>query len=137
MLMTAMGSNPLHCLVCNGEVDPASMPLPASMVELVAHWQSIGGAFETLELDSGPYEAMAQLELADVRSSVNEEGMRLRLDLDRLRRCFYVVFQVMDNDGRFVVPDTCPECGHRLVEFGTGRSTRLICDQDSLAWVNP
>jgi hypothetical protein len=77
----------------------------------VAHWQWIAGAFEALELDSGPYEAMAQAELLDLGGPVNEEGLTLRLDLDQqVRRCFYVVPQMMGADGSFAVPEVCPKC---------------------------
>ena len=137
MLMTALGDNPIHCLDCNLEVDPTSISLPIAMVEPAAHWQRIAGAFERLELDSGPYEAMAEAELLDLGSPVNEEGLTLRLDLDQqVRRCFYVVPQVMTSDGAFAVPEVCPKCGNQLIEYKAGLFPRLICDVDSLAWVN-
>jgi len=106
------------------------------MVNGIAHWQGIAGAFEVLELDSGPYEALAQSELVDLESPVNEEGLVLRLDLDRVRRCFYVLFQAMTDDGRFVVPEACPKCGNSLTEYTAGQFPRLICDADSLVLVN-
>jgi hypothetical protein len=117
MLMTALGSNPIHCLNCNLEVEPASIPLPEEMIEDVAHWQSIAGAFEVLELDSGPCEEMAKGELVDLASPVNEEGLTLRVNLDKVRRCFYVHFQGMSVDGAFAVPDVCPRCGNKPVEY--------------------
>jgi hypothetical protein len=133
MLMTALGSNPIHCLNCNLEVDPASVPIPVGMVQQIAHWQWIAGAFEALELDSGPYEAIAQAELLDLGSPVNQEGLSLRHELDQVRRCFYVLFQVMSDDLEFVVPEVCPQCGNLLVEYSAGQFPRLICDADSLA----
>jgi len=138
MLMTALGYNPIHCLNCNLEVDPTSISLPAALVDSVAHWRWIAGAFEALELDSGPYEAMAQAQLLDLRSPVNEEGLALRLTLNQqVRRCFYVVFQVMTEDGAFAVPEVCPKCGNELVDYKAGRFSRVICEEDGLAWVNP
>ena len=83
MLMTALGDNPIHCLNCNLEVDPISISLPEAMVDQVAQWQWIAGAFEALELDSGPYEAMAQAELLNLGSPVHlsrrrsDRGVRL------------------------------------------------------------
>lgn len=137
MLMTAMGDNPIHCLNCNLEVDPVSISLPEAMVDPVAHWQWIAGAFEALELDSGPYEEMAQAELTDLGSPVNKEGLVLRRDLDQqVRRCFYVVPQVMALDGSFQVPEVCPKCGKELAAYEAGRFIRLICNEDGLAWVN-
>ena len=136
--MTALGDNPIHCLNRILEVDPTGISLPEAMVESVAHWQWIAGAFEALELDSGPYESLARAELLDLASPVNGEGLTLRLELDQqARRCFYVVPQVIGADVSFPVPQVCPKCGNRLVEHEAGRFFRLMCDEDSLAWVNP
>jgi hypothetical protein len=53
MLVTALGSNPIRCLNCNLEVDPASVPIPAEMVDDFAHWQAFAGALEVLDLTRG------------------------------------------------------------------------------------
>jgi predicted nucleic acid-binding Zn ribbon protein len=81
---------------------------------------------------------MAQAELLDLGSPVNEEGLTLRLDLDQqVRRCFYVVPQVMGEDGSFTVSEVCPKCSNQLSEYEAGRFIRLICNEDTLVWVNP
>jgi hypothetical protein len=136
MLMTALGENPIHCLDCNLEVDPKTLPLPLGMVGEVAHWRWIASAFEALELDSGAYEDLAQRELGDLGSAVNVEGLELRQRLDGIRRCYFVLFQKMREDLEWVVPTVCPLCGGGFVEYSAGRFTRLMCEVDSLVLLN-
>jgi predicted nucleic acid-binding Zn ribbon protein len=138
MLMSALSANPIHCLWCNLEVKPEAIPLPPEMVQAVAHWCWIAGALERLELDSGPYERWAQGELLDLSSPVNREGLELREELNRVRRCYYVLFQALADelaDG-YVVPDSCPLCGAPFTESGSEWFTRLVCENCSLALVN-
>src|ERR1700733_1361110 len=138
MLMTALSDNPIHCLRCNGEVEPEAIPLPAELVQGVAHWCWIASALERLELDSGAYEAWAQGELLNLSSPLNEEGLALRSKLDQVRRCYYVLFQLMDPDTTdgFIVPDGCPLCGGLFTQYVSKWFTRLICENCSLALVN-
>ncbi len=138
MLMTALSDNPMRCLDCNLEVDPASLPLPTDLVDDVAHWARIAGAIHRLELGSGPYEAWAQSELLDYASAVNQEGLALQHVLDQIRRCYYVLFQRLDMDsGTFVAPSACPICGGSFMQYSSGRMDRLICETCSLVLVNP
>lgn len=85
LLMDALGPNPLHCLRCNGEVEPSRLPLPEELADGVAHWASVYGAIHTLEIDSGPYEAWARGELIDLQSPVNVEALALCRQLGKLR----------------------------------------------------
>jgi hypothetical protein len=135
--MWALSDNPIHCIRCNLELEPSSIPLPLGTVEPVAHWCWVAGAVYILELDSGPYEQWAQAQLLDLTSPVNAEGLSVRQDLDRVRRCYYVLFQPMGAGGAFVVPDVCPSCGGPFEEYPNGRLTRLLCQRCSLALVNP
>lgn len=138
MLMSALSENPLHCLDCNLEVEPASLPLPAALTDPVAHWAWIAGAIHTLELDSGPYEAWAQAELLNLASPVNQEGLKLRHALDLIRRCYYVLFQQIDHQsGAFSLPGKCPACSGPFSSYSTGRIPRLLCEACSLVLVNP
>jgi hypothetical protein len=137
LLMWAIGPNPMHCLHCNGEIEPAALPLPVDLVDPVAHWAMLDGAIEHLELDSGPYEQWAQRELLDLKSPVNIEGLALRRKLDGIRRCYFVLFQLMDGSGTFVVPPACPQCGGAFQGFKNDRFTRLLCEACGLALVNP
>lgn len=136
MLMWALGPNPIHCLRCNGEVEPSQLPLPSDLVDAVAHWANIEGAIERLELDSGPYEGWAQAELLDLQSPVNVEGLSLRQKLDGIHRCYLVLFQRMEPSGEFVVPEACPGCAGTFDEMANGRLTRLLCEPCGFALVN-
>jgi hypothetical protein len=138
MLMSALSNNPVQCLDCNLEVELASLPLPAAMVDAVAHWSWIAGAIHALELDSGPYEEWAQSELLNLASPVNQEGLQVRHALDGIRRCYYVLFQQMDlKTGAFLIPETCPPCGGQLAAYPAGQLPRLICEACSLVLINP
>jgi hypothetical protein len=135
MLMSALSNNPIHCLDCNLEVEPRTLPLPEAMVDAVANWGWIALAIHTLELDSGPYERWAQAELLDLESPVNRDGLDVREQLDGVRRCYFVLFQPLAADG-FVVPDVCPSCGSSFSEYSGGRFKRMICEGCSLAIVS-
>lgn len=137
LLMWTIGPNPIHCLHCNLEIEPPAVPLPADLVDEVAHWAMLDGAIEHLELDSGPYEEWAQRELLNLQSPVNIEGLALRRTLDPIRRCYLVLFQPMDADGRFVVPPVCPQCGSAFETFSHHGFTRLLCHPCGLALTNP
>jgi hypothetical protein len=134
-LMVALGSNPIHCLDCNLEVDPGALPLPQEMVDAVAHWAATAGAIEWLELDSGPYELWAQGELLDPQSPVNREGLELRRRLDNVRHCYYVFFQRMGDNG-FVVPDSCPTYLGSLDTYLGGIFPQRICEACGIVLVN-
>ena len=138
MVMSALSDNPLHCLDCNLEVDPAALPLPEALVDAVAHWSRIAAAIHALELDSGPYEQWAQTELLDLQSPVNQEGLAVRQMLDPIRRSYYTLFQQLEIDyGGCVVPDACPACRGPFGAYSAGRFPRLVCQTCSLVLVNP
>lgn len=130
-LMWALTENPIHCLDCNLEVDPTKLPLPDSLVESVAHWCTVVGAIQSLELDSGPYEAWARRELLDAASPVNLEGLELRVKLDEIRRCYYWFFQP-EGDDEYVTPDDCPVCRQSMTAYDGGIFRQLTCEHCSV-----
>jgi hypothetical protein len=71
MTTAGLGSNPIHCLRCNHEVRPETLPLTNGQIQGLAHWQQVHGAIEALELDSGAYESWARERLLDPSSSTN------------------------------------------------------------------
>ena len=105
-LMCALNYNPLHCLDCNLEIEPASLPLPVQLVESIAAWRSSYDAIDRLWLESGEYEAWAKAQLSDITSPINVGGMRLRAQLDVVRRCYLWYFQALwefPPKGRYLV----------------------------------
>lgn len=135
LMMSALGENPVHCLDCNGEVEPASVPLAAALVNAVADWSRVAMAIHALELDSGPYERWAQSELMNLASPVNQQGLEVRRLLDQIRRCHYVLFQPLDRVG-FTVPRACPGCGGPFAAYTAGQFPRLTCESCGLVLVN-
>ena len=135
-LMWALSPNPIHCLDCNLEVEPAALPVPHELVDLVADWCSVDGAIERLELHSGPYEAWARAELLDPRSPVNQEGFRVREALDPVRTCYLWLFQPESDDG-YVPPADCPVCHQPLAQYDKGIFPQLLCERCSIAVSGP
>lgn len=127
-LMWALEPNPIHCLDCNLEVEPASLPLPEALVDAVADWAFVAGAVNALELDSGAYEAWARRELLDAGSSVNKQGLTLRHTLDRIRRCYLWLFQPQSDEG-YDPPEACPACSGALSSYDSGIFPQLLCER--------
>ena len=75
MSLALLSENPLRCLRCNGEVPPERLQLQPLEVDAVAHWNSVYGAIDSLELDSGPYATWARSQLLDPKSPPNVEGL--------------------------------------------------------------
>jgi hypothetical protein len=137
MLVQRLSRNPLACFVCNGEVEPSSVSLPLDVVDSVAHWCWIAGAFEALELDSGPYEEFALSQMLDLKSPLNVEGLAVRSELDPLRRCYYVLTQrLQDETMDWQIPTECPSCGGDWTKDIRGISPKLLCEKCSLVVMN-
>jgi len=60
VLQSRLGSNPLACLRCNGEVAPERVGFTAALAEELAFWRDFHDAFYTLWLDSGEFEDWAR-----------------------------------------------------------------------------
>ncbi len=124
-LMAALGPNPVHCMVCHGEVTPKSLDLPLDLADKLAAWNTVGNALLRLWLDSAEYESWAQGELDNPMSSANRRGLELRADLDRIRRSYYWINIKGD-------PPACPVCGSILKSFGRDRIGQLVCEKCSI-----
>ena len=135
-LMQALGTNPLHCLRCHGEVPPELLPLPAELADPVADWSSVYDALDRLWLDSGAYETWAARELASLASPANRAGLALRARIDPVRRCYYWVFDAMSGEvapGRSAeATRRCPKCAMLMTSYIGGRIPQVVCDTCSL-----
>lgn len=74
-LVTTHKPNPLRCLDCSLEIDPAS--LDNDIAEQIAGWHAAHGAIGRLAADGGAYGAWARAELFDPESATNARGRRL------------------------------------------------------------
>jgi predicted nucleic acid-binding Zn ribbon protein len=96
--------------------------------------RNIYDAIDRLWLDSGDYEAWAKAQLSDITSPVNISGMRLRAQLDAVRRCYVWYFQDQSDDG-FTPITHCPQCGRVLTPYDCGIFAQLICEPCGLITV--
>ena len=74
-LVTTQKPNPLRCLDCSLEVDPAS--LDAGVAERIAGWHAAHGAIGRLAANGGAYGAWARAELLNPESATNARGREL------------------------------------------------------------
>jgi len=56
-LMSALSSNPVHCMDCNLEVAPEALGMNEQLVDSIVRWRQLHDALYILWLDSGDYEA--------------------------------------------------------------------------------
>src|SRR3989344_4119350 len=127
-LMGALSCNPLHCIDCNLEVFPESLPRDQVLVDAVASWRRTYDDIDWLWLQSGEYEAWAKDQLVDMTSPVNQRGMALCEELSLLRKCYYCYFQ--DDTAEGFKPITlCPACQQTLKAYGDGIFPQLICEE--------
>ena len=117
-----LGSNPVYCLHCNGEVLPDKLAFGERLAEAIASWNSVSGSLELLWLDSGEYELWARDRLLDPKGQVNSQGMELARQLGSVAKTYYMWFDDID----VTPPNTCPLCGAEFVEKQGGKL--LLCE---------
>jgi len=120
-------SVPLACLRCNGEVPPERLGFSEQLSEELAFWRNFHRAFDTLELDSGEYEAWARAQLEDPNAPVNVRGLEAVKKLNAYRRAYLWWFEDSSADD-FCPASTCPRCAGQL----TGSYGRAVCDPCSI-----
>ena len=126
-LMCALSYNPVHCLDCNLEIEPASLPLPTQLIEPIAAWRSDYDAIDRLWLASGEYEVWAKAQLSDITSPINIGALHLRARLDPVRRCYLWYFQDQSADP-FIPITQCPSCGNAFTAYDSGIFAQYICE---------
>ena len=116
-LMSALTPNPLHCLDCNCEIEPAV--LSADDAERVARWHLTHAAIDRLWLESGPYEDWARSELSNLASPTNARGRELARELG----VWFWLFSAQGEPG-WVPPSTCPACAGAM----RSHARQLLCE---------
>ena len=76
-LMTALSSDPLHCVTCNLVVPLDRLELEDGLRDDLRRWGALVSALDYLWIDSGDYELWALHELSDVESAINRRGLAL------------------------------------------------------------
>ena len=115
MLRGAFTSNPIKCVVCNGEVLPERIRFDWRLAEDIASWRSIFQSLYYLWLDSAEYEAWAAEKLSDPNGRVNVRGRSIVEALNQHLRAYYWWFENTDRDD-YVPASRCPICGESLRE---------------------
>ena len=106
-----LGSNPVHCLRCNGEVLPGKLAFGKDLAEAIASWNSVYGSLYRLWLVSGEYEEWARDRLLDPKGEVNLHGMEVAKQLSSLAKTYYLWFN--ESNTR---PKACPICAGELTD---------------------
>jgi predicted nucleic acid-binding Zn ribbon protein len=94
-------------------------------------------SFLQLWLDSGEYEEFAQDELLNPESPINREGLRLRGELESVRRSYFTFFQKLSYETwEYEGPEDCPLCHSDLVADKRGRGDLLVCEFCIICFIN-
>jgi predicted nucleic acid-binding Zn ribbon protein len=129
--MEALGYNPIHCLDCNLEVPPESLPLDTALVEAIANWRALYAAISWLWLDSEEYEAWAAAQLKDIQSPVNNKGRQVQRSLNEIHRCYYWYFQE-PIEAKNPPIRSCPGCRGSLAHRPSRIGPMLVCEGCSI-----
>lgn len=121
-LCSRLGSNPVYCMQCNGEVLPDKLACGARLAEAIAFWNFVSGSLYHLWLDSGEYEQWARDRLLDPEGEVNTRGMEIAKQLGSIAKTYYWWF----SEDPETVPKACPLCGAELVREKGSKS--LLCE---------
>ena len=114
--------NPLNCLYCNGEVPPERIELAPELVDPIARWNRLAGAFYELWLDSGEWEEYAAAQLRDPSGRLVEDGLDIVRRLSADRPTFY---SWISEEG--VTHAGCPRCSAPLQPVATRVGARRLC----------
>jgi hypothetical protein len=106
-----LGDNPVHCLICNGEIPPEKLGFGEDIAEQIAYWNKIYGSLYYLWLDSGEYEQWARDRLSDLGGKVNKIGREIVDLLGNTAEAYYLWFQE-DPDYNIKM---CPLCSGSLL----------------------
>ena len=117
-----LGSNPVYCMECNGEVLPDKLACGERLAEAIAFWNSVSGSLYLLWLHSGEYEQWARDRLLDPRGEVNTRGIEIAKQLGSIAKTYYWWF----SESPETAPKACPLCGAELV--GKKGSKFLLCE---------
>jgi predicted nucleic acid-binding Zn ribbon protein len=124
--MNALSFNPLTCVNCNLERDPASFDWTPRFFDEIANWNSQYGSIMRLWFGSGAYEAWAAGQLNNLRSAVNERGRVIVKEIGTTRPCYYRIFQ--DAEAEKTTPTKhCPICGKKLTKVSS-KFPQLACE---------
>jgi predicted nucleic acid-binding Zn ribbon protein len=123
-LMQALTWNPIHCMVCNREVQ--RLKLPNRLISRIVFWRNLYDSIDRLWLASGEYEEWARNQLLNIESPINRIGLEVANELLKINVTYYWYFQDQAEDG-FQPLRFCPICNLELQIYEGGVVTQLVC----------
>jgi hypothetical protein len=122
-------TNPLHCAGCCLELEPERFNLGDDQVRALAHWASLGAAFDRLWLDSDAYEAFARRELESIESRISQLGLDAARSVNRMTPCYFELPFPEPSEPGFVPLARCPACRTKLRVRRYGSKWYRACDR--------
>jgi predicted nucleic acid-binding Zn ribbon protein len=101
---------------CNLEVLPETLAMSDSLTESIARWRRVHDALYLLWLESGDYESWARLQLLNFSSQVNRLGVQSQAELNKIRKCYYMLFQDIGNLETERMRN-CPACNKQFERY--------------------
>lgn len=137
VLKEVLGSNPFHCLLCNGVLHPLRLlrlPISSSLWDDILAWNAVAVAIDHLWLDSSDYEHWAARQIYDIRSALNHRGLDLVRRIAKCHRCYYYVEGEWDKHALdSTVLRRCPVCCRSFISKGVRQRKQpvrmLACDR--------
>ncbi len=123
LVMYSLGFNPIHCIGCNLEIDPATLLLPDLTVDALYYWNHLYAAIERLWLDSDEYESWAAEAQTNIFGRVNVLGLEATNLLNKQYSTLYSI-RVKQSSS---LPPTCPGCGNSMENRRFREFERFIC----------
>ena len=125
VLCDTLGSNPLRCFDCSGEILPERVGYSADTAESIANWRSLHSSLYRLWLSSGEYENWARVQLLDPNGEMNRLGYDIVAELNSLPSIGAYYWYFVDTDAESE-PTACPKCSAPLRPLPNGN--RGTCD---------
>jgi len=123
-LCDTLGSNPIRCWECSGEVFPERLGFSAEIAESIADWRSLHSSLYRLWLSSGEYESWARDCLLDAKGEMNCMGYDIVSELNAIPEINAYYWYFVDTDSPTGEPTNCPKCSDELTELPNGSHGR-------------
>ena len=110
LLNGSLSGSPRRCIQCKHSVPLNSLTTSTELLTSSYQWLQLYHSFNNLMQGSSEYYQWSKSQLLDETGYINMEGIRLSQQYSATRKCYYWMYQDVDNkDYRQV--QTCPFCG--------------------------
>ena len=110
ILNGSLSDSPLSCIQCKNSIPLDDLNIPTKLALATSQWQKLYNSLYILLYGNIEYYEWAKSKLLDETGFINMEGLRLSQQYNAIRKCYYWMFQdINDKDYRQV--QECPFCG--------------------------